>query len=146
LSGYRKAYAEFKVEHDPSLIVEPASVSLDEAELAQSNAQRLMAVKPDAIFVGNDGEAMWMIRALVDCGVRVPQDVAMVSADRWDVGRSYVPRLTSIDMNSQEMGRIAMTMLLNKINSTGGEQALEKTILPPRLVIGESCGSQLKTR
>lgn len=143
LNGFRKAYNEFGVVLDPAFVVEPDPAPLDDAVAAGRNVDRLLAVKPDSIFVANDGVAMWTIRALVNRGLRVPQDIAIVSGDGWDVGRSYVPTITSIDMNSQEMGRIAMTLLLNQINHPDEAHKPEKRLLPPRLVIGESCGSQI---
>ena len=55
---------------------------------------------PDAIFCGNDQIARGAADALRERGISVPDDVAIVGFDNWDVMTLAArPPLTSIDMN-----------------------------------------------
>ena len=76
--------------------------------------------RPDAVFCGNDQIARGVIDALRERGVRVPEDVAVVGFDNWEiVAEETRPPLSSVDMNLRELGRQAGLTLLDLIN--GGE-------------------------
>jgi LacI family transcriptional regulator len=66
------------------------------------------AERPDGIFCGNDQIARGVIDALRERGVAVPDDVAVVGFDNWEiVAEQTRPPLTTIDMNLKELGRQA---------------------------------------
>jgi LacI family transcriptional regulator len=76
--------------------------------------------RPDAVLCGNDQIARGVIDALRERGVRVPEDVAVVGFDNWEiVAEETRPPLSSVDMNLRELGRQAGLTLLDLIN--GGE-------------------------
>ncbi|MFC5826443.1 LacI family DNA-binding transcriptional regulator [Nonomuraea insulae] len=73
----------------------------------------------DAVFCGSDQIARGVADALRAVGRRVPEDVALVGFDNWDVmTRGCQPPLTSVDMNLEGLGRTAAEMLLAAINGT----------------------------
>lgn len=95
--------------------------------------------RPDAVFCGNDEIAWGVINALTERGVRVPDDVAVVGFDNWEIPDEAVrPPLTSVDMNLHELGRQAGARLLELI-SGGKEAGVQR--LPTRLVVRRSCGA-----
>jgi LacI family transcriptional regulator len=103
-------------------------------------AQALMRVAPDteAIFCGSDQIARGVADALRESGRRVPDDVALVGYDNWDVfAASCRPPLTTIDMGLEELGRHAGRLLLDAIE---GRPSHGRHTLPCRLVIRESSG------
>jgi LacI family transcriptional regulator len=64
--------------------------------------------RPDAVFCGNDQIARGVIDALRERGVRVPEDVAVVGFDNWEIVAAETrPPLSSVDMNLRELGRQA---------------------------------------
>ena len=72
--------------------------------------QQLMTSRSgvDAIFCGSDQIARGVIDALRESGVRVPDDVAVVGFDNWDViAAATRPAITTVDMNLHELGRQA---------------------------------------
>jgi len=70
----------------------------------------------DAVFCGNDQIARGVADAGREAGLRVPEDVALVGFDNWDViAASCRPPLTTVDMNLRELGRTAGENLLAAI-------------------------------
>jgi LacI family transcriptional regulator len=93
----------------------------------------------DAIFCGSDQIARGVIDALRECGTRVPDDIAVVGFDNWDViAAATRPPITTVDMNLQELGRQAGLRLTAMIDGTAGKGVLR---LPCRLVVRQSCGA-----
>jgi LacI family transcriptional regulator len=76
---------------------------------------------------------------LRDRGVRVPDDIAVVGFDNWEIiAAATRPPLTTVDMNLYELGRQAGLRLLDRIDGGDGEGVVR---LPCTLVVRDSCGS-----
>ncbi|MFD9392713.1 LacI family DNA-binding transcriptional regulator [Streptomyces sp. NPDC060000] len=65
-------------------------------ESAAALAARWPGLGLDAVFAYNDEYAMLLMRALLDAGVRVPEDVAVIGADDLMLGRLLRPRLSTV--------------------------------------------------
>jgi len=95
---------------------------------------------PDAVFCGNDQIARGLIDGLTALGVRVPDDVAVVGFDNWELfAKATRPPLTTVDMGLFELGRQAGLTLLDMISGKPVPPGLTHT--PTRLVVRESCGA-----
>ena len=98
--------------------------------------------RPDAIFCGNDQIARGVVDALRERGIGVPDDVAVVGFDNWEiVAASTRPPLTTVDMNLPALGREAGLTLLALVEGKPVEPGLRRR--PCRLVVRESCGATL---
>ncbi|GAB2986910.1 MAG TPA: LacI family DNA-binding transcriptional regulator [Actinotalea caeni] len=98
-------------------------------------AGRALAAMPDrpsAVFVTSDDQAIGVLLALHEAGVRVPEDVAIASFDGSQESAYCWPPLTTAAQPSEEMVRIAVDRLVAR---EPGQ--LE---LPARLVVRRSCG------
>jgi LacI family transcriptional regulator len=94
------------------------------------------ATEFDAVFCGSDQIARGVADALRATGRRVPEDVALVGFDNWDVMTlACQPPLTSVDMELEKLGRHAAELLLAAIN---GNPAPGRHTHPCRLVIRDS--------
>jgi LacI family transcriptional regulator, galactose operon repressor len=99
---------------------------------------------PDALFCGNDQIARGAIDALREMGRSVPDDVAVVGFDNWEVmTKATRPPLTSIDMNLDALGREAGAALLDMMD---GCTIAGVRCLPCSLIIRESCGAAAQAR
>lgn len=99
------------------------------------------ADRPDAVFCGNDQIARGLIDALTLSGVRVPEDIAVVGFDNWEIFAAATrPPLTTVDMALKELGRQAGLTLLDMIDGKPVEAGLRR--LPCRLKVRRSCGSE----
>ncbi|GGA87635.1 alanine racemase [Brucella endophytica] len=93
--------------------------------------------KPDAIFCGNDQIARGVIDALRERGIRVPDDVAIVGFDNWEIMAAQTrPPLTSVDMGLKALGREAGLTVLALAEGQKVEPGVRK--LPCHLVVRES--------
>jgi LacI family transcriptional regulator len=71
----------------------------------------------DAVFCASDQIARGLSDGLREAGRRVPQDVAVVGFDNWDVMTAAArPPLTSVDMDLEGLGREAAGLLLAAID------------------------------
>lgn len=76
-----------------------------------------------AILCLNDRLALGAYQALAEAGIRVPEDVSVVSFDNDDIAAYLRPGLTTVALPHEEMGRSAVRLLL-----AGGEAG--QTLVP----------------
>jgi LacI family transcriptional regulator len=97
------------------------------------------AERPDGVFCGNDQIARGVIDGLRERGVRVPEDVAVVGFDNWEIVAGETrPPLSSVDMNLRELGRQAGLALLAEINGAEVVRGVQR--LPCTLRVRASSG------
>ncbi|MDT0344511.1 LacI family DNA-binding transcriptional regulator [Streptomyces litchfieldiae] len=73
----------------------------------------------DAILCGNDQIARGVVETLRERGRRVPEDVAVMGFDNWEILTSGSrPPLTSVDLNLEEVGRAAARALFSAIEGS----------------------------
>jgi len=102
--------------------------------------QKLLArrVKFTALFAFDDASAIGAIRAFLDAGLRVPEDVSVVGFDDIQNAAYYNPRLTTVRQPLREMGRIAARLLLDRINAPEKSNAF--VVVDPELIVRDSTG------
>ena len=74
-----------------------------------------------ALFAMADVMAIGAIRALRDCGKRVPEDVSVMGFDGLPLGSYLVPQLSTVHQSVQDMAQLSVEMLLSQIKD--GAQA-----------------------
>jgi LacI family transcriptional regulator len=99
--------------------------------------------RPTALLAANDQVAIGAIRALSDAGLSVPEDCAIVSCDMFFDSEYCTPRLTTLDQQHDYLGRLSVMTLLSAMNGIKDPIQIDHN---PRLIIRESCGSQLGKR
>jgi DNA-binding LacI/PurR family transcriptional regulator len=88
-------------------------------------------VKFDAIFACSDLLAMGAIRALVELGLSVPNDVSVIGYDDTPLGASFVPPLSTVRQNWQEGG----VLLARKVLSLIQGQSVMSQMMASTLVV-----------
>ena len=77
----------------------------------------------DGIFAASDQIARGVLDTLRDLGKRVPDDIAVIGYDNWEVlATNSRPELTSIDANLQQLGRAAAHAHLRGDRRRGGRR------------------------
>jgi DNA-binding LacI/PurR family transcriptional regulator len=77
------------------------------------------------------------MRVLHEAGLRIPEDVAVVGFDDIEEGRYAYPSLTAISPDKQQIGKIAVSYLLDRIAGTRIVPP-EHIEVPFQLVVRES--------
>jgi LacI family transcriptional regulator len=96
--------------------------------------------RPDAVFCHNDPIAIGAMNVILDAGLRIPEDIALVGCGNLNYNEWLRVPLTSIDQRSHLIGQRAGEILLAMIE--GREwPAPAKVILEPALVIRASTTS-----
>ncbi|MFC4591452.1 LacI family DNA-binding transcriptional regulator [Sphaerisporangium corydalis] len=103
-------------------------------------ASMLLSAHPDvdAILCGSDQIASGVMETLWDFGRRVPEDVAVVGYDNWEIfaAECRTP-LTTVDLNLEQLGAIAAEHLIAALD---GDRRTGVIRHPGRLVLRESTG------
>ncbi|MFP5276932.1 MAG: LacI family DNA-binding transcriptional regulator [Acidobacteriota bacterium] len=91
-----------------------------------------------AIFAGNDVIAFGCMRALMENGIRIPEDVSILGFDNVEMTQITSPPLTTIDQPKYETGKAAVEILLNMISKDGVREP-EHRIIGVHLIERQSC-------
>ncbi len=94
--------------------------------------------KFSAVFAFNDVSAIGAIRALEESGLNVPADVSVLGFDDIYGAAFHNPALTTIRQPLFEMGTLAATTLLDKLNGSIESEFLPVLSVEPTLVIRQS--------
>lgn len=89
-----------------------------------------------AVFCPNDLTALGVLKAFQEAGLRVPEDVTVVSIDNLELTQYFTPKLTTVHIPLEEMGQTAAKILIDRIS--GGHTIPTRTLFPPRIMIRES--------
>lgn len=112
----------------------------DWSEAITESVQQLLGDsnnRPTALFCHCDAVAARAYRAIRSMGLSIPDDISVVGFDGSPVGELLEPTLTTVRQPSSEQGGMAITMLLELMNSTRGK-AVRHEMLPTELVVRES--------
>jgi LacI family transcriptional regulator len=111
--------------------------TLGEAGDASDNApyaamKELLALSepPDGVFCFNDQSAINGMKAVLDAGLRIPEDVAFVGCGNIRHSDFLRVPLTTFDQNAVSMGENAAKLALSQVESTKP--------LPPKTILLEA--------
>jgi LacI family transcriptional regulator len=139
IEGYKRALAGHDRELRPEYIIrrehgdDLSDISGDEA------MRRLLTLqpRPDGVFCYNDPTAMGAMRAILDAGLRIPEDVAVVGCGNVFYADYLRVPLTSVDQDSDAIAEHAVNLAVSLIGAKGPVRP--KTILlQPKLVVRAS--------
>lgn len=98
---------------------------------------------PEAVYCANDSSAIGMIRCLSDFKGRGYRP-AIIASDDIAQAQETVPMLTTVRLPVDEMGHLAMSLLLDRMNK--GHTAMTRIELEGRLVVRNSCERNYRLR
>ena len=134
-TGYQLSMLQHDLVAEKKYIIEVNDVYLDECkpllEMLQSED------RPTAIVVSDDILAVSLERVCIQCGLSIPKDLSIISFNDSLFARLTHPPLTSIDVNSCQLGIEAASQLINHIENPN--LVATKIIVPHSLIERESC-------
>lgn len=136
LRGYEAAIREAGLSIDPALVVPVGRWHrIDGAEAMRAVLDA--GLDFDGVVAFNDSIALGAMRVLLERGVRIPDDVALIGFDDLDETRYSLPALTTIDPGRSEIARVAVDLLADRILTDSGD-APREVLADFRLVERES--------
>jgi LacI family transcriptional regulator len=102
-------------------------------------ADRYLAMpeRPRAVFVSTDRQAMGFVERVVAHGVRVPEDMAIVSYDDIPFAACARVPLTTVAIPMRRMGELAAEILFDRLDGAAGPEA-RQILLQPELIVRAS--------
>ncbi|RCX16545.1 LacI family transcriptional regulator [Anaerobacterium chartisolvens] len=143
LQGFKKAMQESGLEIKPEYFRQGSF----QLETGYGIAKKMFQQQesPTALFVANNMQAYGALHALRECGLRVPEDVALVCFDAVDKTGLMVPEMTTMVQPAEKIGELAGEIISRKLSKTD-LQIYENIILEAELKIGDSCGCKTNQR
>jgi LacI family transcriptional regulator len=140
LEGYQQALHEHGLTFPAEYIVPIGTSGDDRGEPGGYEAARKLLSanpRPDGIFCFNDPVALGAMRAILDAGLRIPEDIAVVGCGNVLYSDFLRVPLTSVDQDSAAIGRHAAELALSL---AGAKAPLRpRTVLvTPKLVVRAS--------
>jgi len=122
--------------------LEPVSVHFIEPRIKHGYAMTMELLKkperPDAIFTSNSLLTAGAFQAIRDCGLTVPDEIALVGFDETTWGALVDPPITLIAQPTEEIGRTATELLFQRISEP--ERAPKTVILKGKMLVRNSSG------
>jgi len=139
LEGYKAALKEHGLAVNAEYIVTAAKLD-ESADLAGYEAAlKLLALdpKPDGIFCFNDPVAIGAMRALLEQGIRIPQDIALIGSGNLHFDNLLRVPLSTVDQCSEMIGQRAAELAIQLIKNKSASEP-KAIFLAPKVVERDS--------
>ena len=134
-TGYQMALLQNDLPVEKKYCVEVDHVFMDECkhllEMLKSED------RPTAMVVSDDILAVSLERVCNQCGLSIPEDLSIISFNDSLFAKLTSPQLTSVDVNSFQLGIEAASQLINHVENPN--LLATKIIVPHRIVKRDSC-------
>jgi len=137
--GYARALREAGMEPSDTLRIPADNLETDGYAAVQQLLQQGDSF--DALFAGTDLIAIGAMRALRDCGLKVPGDVSVVGFDDMPLAAYVSPGLTTVQQNAQRGGDALVEGIVDLIEG----RAVQSGLMAPKLIVRESCGAKVRS-
>ena len=139
MEGYKRTLLKLGLASDPELIYNVEHVEELGDTTGYQATKKLLTLnpKPDGIFCYNDAIAYGAIAAVLDAGLRVPEDIAIVGCGNIMYNKFLKIPLTSVDQQTALIGQKAGRLALQLIDA-GEPVAPQRILLEPKLVARQS--------
>ena len=147
LKGYLKALDRYKLRSLPGYISTQRRVDVHSRESGAELMRHFLtlSLRPDGVFCYNDPMAIGAIHAILDAGLRVPEDIAVIGCGNLHYDTELHVPLTSIDQQTEQIGKRTGSLTLSLLESK--TRPRNKTfILQPQLVIRASTNRKPDTK
>ena len=140
LEGYRLTLAKHGIPLHPGYVVAGGHGDGSGCEAMR----QLLALRPvpDGVFCFSDPVAIGAMKAVLQAGLKLPDDICIVGAGNVHYSDVLAIPLTTIDQGTCRIGVLAAELLIERLASKRSMRP-RKILIPPRLVARESTRRQL---
>jgi len=132
--GYRDALLQAKLPFSDRFVAE--SDYTEHGGYLAAKSWLLEPGRPQGIVAANDLMAIGVMKACEEAGLRIPEDIAVVGMDNLDISSRVYPKLTTVALMQEEIGRKAAEILMDRIRGIDREAGEIKLL--PQLVVRQS--------
>lgn len=136
IAGFEAAFAAAGRKLDPALVRTGAFSA--EFGFRETSAMLSSSHRPTALISGGMAMLPGVLRAIVQHGLKIPDDISIVAGSDSDLAALAAPAITAIRWSGAEQGQIAVELLLNRLEN-GYNGKAQKVLLPTELIIRGSC-------
>lgn len=133
---YKQNLSRYKIAFKEELTVEDGGYDY-ETGYARMNKMLDQGIRPTAVIAINDFAAVGIVRSIQEHGLRIPQDISVVSYDNTYVSELISPKLTTIDYNYESFGE---QLIETAVASIEGGKNPKLQLIPPTLIVRGSSG------
>lgn len=134
-SGYISALLENNLEFIPEFAME---INFNNEKSVTELKQLFLSNKrPTAIVACDDIMALSLEKILSDVNIKIPNQLSIISFNNSLLSKFTNPQLTSIDINTHQLGMEAATRIINRIENP--DLVATKIIVPHKIIERESC-------
>ena len=138
LDGFLKALKEHNLEIREKWIKESGFQEKGGYDAMMRLLENSEGDRPEAVVAVNDPAAFGAMQAILDNGLRIPEDIAIVGFTD-DIRAKLMPvPLTTIRQPAYEMGKKAAEKLIKVIDNE--DETVEEIVIESQLIIRQSCG------
>ena len=141
INGYREALAKHGLSVGDQYVFNCDYTQ--ENTIMQTLAMMSLQQPPDGVVIISDRMAYSAMYAMQQKGIRIPDDVAIVSFNNEPVSAYFSPTLSSISQPIQEMGTETVRLLLREMEATDNTIPKETKVMETQLIVR---GSSLRQR
>ncbi|MBE0392395.1 HTH-type transcriptional regulator DegA [Flavobacterium sp. PL0002] len=140
IRGFKDALEKFGLPIQNDLIIE--------SNLQIEDGRRIMKSlldsknRPDGVYAASDNAALGALQVLLEEGIRVPDEIALVGFGNEPFGTIIKPEISTINQFSAEIGKQAALAFLDRIKHPKKVVSLNKIILEAQLLIRNSSNRQ----
>lgn len=134
-SGYQLSMLQHGLSLDPEYSVQLQSIHPEDMEELHKLLQR--EDRPTAFVVCDDILALALERVCAQNGLSIPEDVSIIAFNNSLYAKLSVPQLTSVDINSYQLGYEAAVQAINHVETP--DLAAIKTVIPHKILERDSC-------
>ncbi len=135
--GFLDAMAEAGLAVDPALVRRSGY----EGETAYAATTELLTgrVRPTAIIAANNVTALGALQCCLDLGFHCPRDLSLAGVDDVPWSGLVRPRVTVVAQPLEDMARLAIRWLLERIQDPDGAPPPREQLFTPQFIVGDSC-------
>ncbi|MCT4543412.1 MAG: LacI family transcriptional regulator [Vallitalea sp.] len=134
LVGYKKALNSYDIPIKDKYIMHGNFKLQSGYELTMKLME--MEVPPTAIFSSNNLMTLGCVKALRRLNLKIPEDIALIGFDEIEIFNILDLNISVISRPTHEMGKLAMKILLEKINKESSDDSpTKRLILSPKLLL-----------
>lgn len=131
MEGYEKALKE----HNLTPYIKEVDFNQDSQFIIDPIHDFLKDQKFDAILFGTNRIGVCGLKVINNLGIKVPDDVAVISFDDYDVFELYSPSITAIAQPIEEIADNVISILLNKMNTPAAARKNQEITLHTELKV-----------